>query len=111
MGVAAFLGLSSVAFTATTAIAPDNEVVETACRAVPAGDGERVLAAHEQAVARQHRRRLVGIGVVVAITPGVASLAGFPKGLVAVGGLAVLLAYGVLTKPKTKARLFAPEIV
>lgn len=80
-GVAVFLGLGYVGFTAMTAMGPTNEVVETECRAVPAGDGERVVAAHEQAVAR--RRRLAGVGVLVAVTLGVTALAGPPEGLVA----------------------------
>lgn len=110
-GIAVVLGVVYLVVTALLVAGPSTEVVETECRAVPAGAGERVVAAHERAIARHRRRRLAGLAGVVIVTLVVASLAGPPEGIVAVGGLAVLLVYGALTTPETKRRVFAPDLV
>lgn len=110
-GIAVVLGVVYVVVTALLVAGPDTEVVERECRAVPVGEGQRVIAAHERVIARHRRRRLAGVAVAIVGTLVVASLAGPPEGLVAVGGLAVLLVYGALTAPETKLRVFAPELV
>lgn len=110
-GFAVVLGGIYVVVTVLLSTGPTNEVVETECRAVPAGAGERVIGAHERAIERHRRRRLAGLAAVGALTLVVAYIAGAPEGLVTIGGFAVLLAYGALTEPKTTVRTFAPELV
>jgi hypothetical protein len=45
---------------------------------------------------------------VAAVGLGIAAAVGPPEGVVTVAGLAVLLAHGVVTEPKTGVRPFAP---
>lgn len=85
-GFVVTLGVIWVTITLLLALGPGNEAVETECRAVPAGDRQRVVAAHRRAIRGQRRRRLVGIALFAALAVVVALLAGPPEGYVTVGG-------------------------
>lgn len=105
------LGVAYAVIALLVALGPDDEVVETEWRAVPAGTGERVVAAHERELRRRVLLRLLGVAVLSLLTLGVAYAAGTPAGLVTVGGFAVLLVVGAVTPTKSRTRMFAPELV